>query len=187
MLHRLPPGLRTVAVTLVLLALIGAAGVVDHTLKAHRMNRAELSEWYCEHKQTHCGGPSSSQLEDAMEPARAGVPDCARACCGGRRPAHDRCAQAAIESGELLIRARCSRPRPARTSAGAASPFPCPSGSTRGRSDRLRSLDSRLRAGRGSQCEPPSHGLPHPARDIAATTRYHASRRLPPAANYRQR
>ena len=48
-----------------LLAVIGAAGVVDHTVKAHRMNRAELSEWYCEHKQTQCGGPSSSQLEDA--------------------------------------------------------------------------------------------------------------------------
>jgi hypothetical protein len=54
-----------VTVTLVLLALIGAAGVVDHTLKARRMNRAELSEWYCEHRQTHCGGPSSSRLEDA--------------------------------------------------------------------------------------------------------------------------
>ena len=53
-----------VTVTLVLLALIGAAGVVDHTLKARHMNRAELSEWYCEHRQTHCGEPSSSQLED---------------------------------------------------------------------------------------------------------------------------
>ena len=72
MLHRLPPGLRTVAVTLVLLAVIGAAGVVDHTLKAHRMNRAELSEWYCEHKQTRCGGPSSSQLEDAWNQRERG-------------------------------------------------------------------------------------------------------------------
>jgi hypothetical protein len=65
MRYRLPAGLRTVAVTLALLAVIGAVGVVDHTLKARHMNRAELSEWYCEHKQTQCGGPSSSQLEDA--------------------------------------------------------------------------------------------------------------------------
>ena len=72
MLHRLPPGLRTVAVTLVLLAVIGAAGVVDHTVKAHRMNRAERSEWYCEHKQTQCGGPSSSQLEDAWNARERG-------------------------------------------------------------------------------------------------------------------
>jgi hypothetical protein len=72
MLHRLSPGLRTVTVTLVLLAVIGAAGVVDHTLKARRMNRAELSEWYCEHRQTRCGGPSSSRLEDAWNQRERG-------------------------------------------------------------------------------------------------------------------
>ena len=72
MLQRLSPGLRTVTVTLVLLAVIGAAGVVDHTLKARRMNRAELSEWYCEHRQTRCGGPSSSRLEDAWNQRERG-------------------------------------------------------------------------------------------------------------------
>ena len=36
------------------------------------MNRAELSEWYCEHKQTHCGGPSSSRLEDAWNQRERG-------------------------------------------------------------------------------------------------------------------
>lgn len=72
MLERLPAGLRTAAVTLALLALIGAAGVVDHTLKAHRMNHAERSEWYCEHMQTRCGGPSSSQLEDAWNQRERG-------------------------------------------------------------------------------------------------------------------
>ena len=65
MLRRLAPGFGTIAVTLVLLAAIGAAGVVDHTLKTRRMNRAEVSEWYCEHTQTRCGGASSSELEDA--------------------------------------------------------------------------------------------------------------------------
>jgi hypothetical protein len=64
-MHRLSPGLGAVAVTIVLLVGIGAAGVVDHTLKTRHMNRAEVSEWYCEHAQTRCGGPSSSRLEDA--------------------------------------------------------------------------------------------------------------------------
>jgi hypothetical protein len=65
MLSRLSPRLAAVAVTLVLLAAIGAAGVVDHTLKTRRMNRAEVSEWYCEHTQTRCGGPSSNRVEHA--------------------------------------------------------------------------------------------------------------------------
>jgi len=72
MLQRLTPALRTVAVTLVLLTVIGAAGVVDHTLKARHMNRAELSEWYCEHNQTRCGGESSSRLEDAWNKRERG-------------------------------------------------------------------------------------------------------------------
>ena len=85
MLQRLPPGLRTVSVTLVLLAVIGAAGVVDHTLKAHRMNRAELSEWYCEHEQTRCGGPSSGRLEDAWNQRERGyqIALCVVAAAGG--------------------------------------------------------------------------------------------------------
>jgi hypothetical protein len=31
------------------------------------MNRAELSEWYCVHKGTRCGGPSSARIEDRWQ------------------------------------------------------------------------------------------------------------------------
>ena len=72
MLHWLSPGLRTITVTLALLGMIGAAGVGDHTLKARRMNRAELSEWYCEHRQTRCEGPSSGRFEDAWNQRERG-------------------------------------------------------------------------------------------------------------------
>jgi len=65
-------GLGTLAVLLTLLAAIGAAGVVDHTLKARRMVRAELREWYCEHKQTRCGGASSRRIEDAWNHREVG-------------------------------------------------------------------------------------------------------------------
>jgi hypothetical protein len=65
-------GLGTLALMLTLLVAIGAAGVVDHTLKARRMNRAELREWYCEHKQTRCGGSSSSRIEDAWNHREVG-------------------------------------------------------------------------------------------------------------------
>ena len=72
MLHRLAPGLGTLAVTLALLGAIGAAGVFDHTLKNRRTNRAQLSEWYCEHKHTGCGGTSSSAMEDAWNQRELG-------------------------------------------------------------------------------------------------------------------
>jgi hypothetical protein len=72
MLHRLPRGFGTVAVTLALLGAIGVAGVVDHTSKQRRINRAGVSEWYCAHRQTHCGGPSSSRIEDAWNQRERG-------------------------------------------------------------------------------------------------------------------
>jgi hypothetical protein len=28
------------------------------------MDRAERLEWFCAHQSTHCGGPSSAQIED---------------------------------------------------------------------------------------------------------------------------
>ena len=72
MLHRLPRGLGTVAVALALFATVGAAGVLDHTLKQRRMNHAEVAEWYCAHTQTHCGGPSSSRIENAWNQRERG-------------------------------------------------------------------------------------------------------------------
>jgi hypothetical protein len=72
MLRRIPLWLGAAAVTLALLAAIGTAGVVDHTLKQRRMNRAEVSEWYCGHEQTRCGGPSSDGIEDAWNQRERG-------------------------------------------------------------------------------------------------------------------
>jgi hypothetical protein len=72
MLPRRARGLGTFAVTLALLAAIGTAGVVDHTLKQRRMNRAEESQWYCTHTQTRCGGPSSIRIENAWNQRERG-------------------------------------------------------------------------------------------------------------------
>jgi hypothetical protein len=62
---RLREGFAPAALTLTLLAIIGVAGVVDHTIKIRRINRAQVSEWYCNHHGTRCGGPSSAGIEDA--------------------------------------------------------------------------------------------------------------------------
>jgi hypothetical protein len=43
--------------------LIGLAAVADHRNKNARSNRAQVSEWYCEHRGTRCGGPSSASIE----------------------------------------------------------------------------------------------------------------------------
>jgi len=72
MLHRIPLWLVAVAATVALLAAIGSAGLVDHSLKGRRMLRAEVSEWYCRHEQTHCGGPSSQGIEDAWNQRERG-------------------------------------------------------------------------------------------------------------------
>jgi hypothetical protein len=46
-----------------LAGLIGLIAIGDHLWKQHRMNHAELLEWYCVNKGTHCGGPSSDAIE----------------------------------------------------------------------------------------------------------------------------
>src|SRR4051812_42252637 len=46
-----------------LAGLIGVAAIVDHRWKNVRADRAQLSEWYCEHRNTRCGGPSSGAIE----------------------------------------------------------------------------------------------------------------------------
>jgi hypothetical protein len=43
--------------------LIGIGAVVDHHAKQARINRAEIGEWYCLHRGTRCGGPSSDRIE----------------------------------------------------------------------------------------------------------------------------
>jgi hypothetical protein len=44
-------------------ALLAAAAVADHAWKAARMNEAQVGEWFCAHRGTHCGGASSAQIE----------------------------------------------------------------------------------------------------------------------------
>jgi hypothetical protein len=46
-----------------LAGLIGISAIADHRWKQARINRAELSEWYCTHRGTRCGGPSSEAIE----------------------------------------------------------------------------------------------------------------------------
>ena len=72
MLHRLAPGLGTLAVTLTLIGAIAAAGVADHTFKVRRINQAQVSEWYCKHAQKRCGGPSSDGIENAWNQRERG-------------------------------------------------------------------------------------------------------------------
>jgi len=59
-------------VTLTLFVAVGIAGIVDHHLKTKRMNRAEVSEWFCKHEQARCGGPSSQRIEDAWNERERG-------------------------------------------------------------------------------------------------------------------
>jgi hypothetical protein len=54
---RLSLALAAAAVLVALLA------VADHTWKARRIGRAEVSEWYCLHRGTRCGGPSTKRIE----------------------------------------------------------------------------------------------------------------------------
>jgi hypothetical protein len=63
---------RTGIVCLALAAAIALAAVLDHDNKAARMNRAERSEWYCEHLATRCHGPSSASIERHWNEREAG-------------------------------------------------------------------------------------------------------------------
>jgi hypothetical protein len=44
--------------------IIGIAAIADHANKHARMDRAEVSEWYCRHRGVRCNGPSSRRIED---------------------------------------------------------------------------------------------------------------------------
>src|SRR5258708_31795382 len=52
---------------LALAGLLGVAAIVDHSDKQRRINRAEEAEWYCLHRRTHCGGPSSARIESRWQ------------------------------------------------------------------------------------------------------------------------
>lgn len=43
--------------------LIALVATADHTWKGIRINRADVSEWYCKHRGLGCGGPSSERIE----------------------------------------------------------------------------------------------------------------------------
>lgn len=55
--HRLP------LVALALAGLIGLAAITDQHVKQKAIGRAQLAEWYCLHRSTRCGGPSSARIE----------------------------------------------------------------------------------------------------------------------------
>ena len=40
-----------------------SAAVLDHRHKVHTLNRLQLAEWYWEHFEVRCGGPSSVAAE----------------------------------------------------------------------------------------------------------------------------
>ena len=40
-----------------------SAAVLDHRHKVHVLHRLQLAEWYCEHREARCGGPSSAAAE----------------------------------------------------------------------------------------------------------------------------
>jgi hypothetical protein len=72
--HRL--ALRTAVVATAGAVLVTAAGIVDHEVKQHRMNRAQEGEWYCIHQGIRCGGEDSEAIEAAWnrrEPFEVGA------------------------------------------------------------------------------------------------------------------
>ena len=48
---------------LVMSVAIAAVAVLDHREKQKRINHAELSDWYCTHQGTQCGGASPARIE----------------------------------------------------------------------------------------------------------------------------
>jgi hypothetical protein len=48
---------------LLLVLVVGLIAIADHSNKTARNNHAELLEWYCTHRGTRCGGPSSASIE----------------------------------------------------------------------------------------------------------------------------
>jgi hypothetical protein len=63
-------------------ALIGVAAIADHHWKQSRMDRVEVSEWYCRHVGTRCGGASSARLERRWNERQRGY-EIAVAAVGG--------------------------------------------------------------------------------------------------------
>jgi len=62
-MRRVPRRHLVPIVCLAVAGLIGVAAIVDHRWKQSRINHAELLEWYCQHRGTRCGGPSSESIE----------------------------------------------------------------------------------------------------------------------------
>lgn len=46
-----------------LAGVIGLTAIADHRWKQRRINRAELSAWYCRNEGVLCGGPSPFAME----------------------------------------------------------------------------------------------------------------------------
>jgi hypothetical protein len=50
---------------LLVTALVGVAAIVDHRVKQDRMDRAEVSAWFCAHDGSRCRGPSAQGIESS--------------------------------------------------------------------------------------------------------------------------
>ena len=59
-------------VCLALAGLIGVGAIVDHRIKQTRIDRADVSRWYCEHDGTQCGGPSPDKIEEHWNERQGG-------------------------------------------------------------------------------------------------------------------
>jgi hypothetical protein len=46
---------------------VAIVAVADHRRSRAQSNRAQLAEWYCDHKGTRCGGPDSARMHGAWE------------------------------------------------------------------------------------------------------------------------
>jgi hypothetical protein len=55
--------MRLSAALLLAAALLAGAAFADHRWKDSRANHAQVLEWYCTHRGTKCGGPSSAAIE----------------------------------------------------------------------------------------------------------------------------
>ncbi len=46
---------------------VAIVAVADHRHSRAQSNRAQLAEWYCDHKGTRCGGPDSERMHSDWE------------------------------------------------------------------------------------------------------------------------
>jgi hypothetical protein len=61
--HGVLRSLRLAAACLVLALAVGVGAVLDHRAKQHRIDRAQVADWYCRHEGLECGGEPWRTIE----------------------------------------------------------------------------------------------------------------------------